>query len=86
MFLTIAEATTLWHPQIFSAITFKSRCLSELLHTAAFDRSRVTANGTEMFELPDLVNLSFGSHAAYSSENMPLTQQVIAWCLVGFRR
>ena len=66
VFLTIAVATTLWHTQLFSAITFESRCFPELLHTAAFDRSRVTANGTEMFELADLVNLSFGSHAAYS--------------------
>ena len=35
------------------------------VYADAFDRSRVTANGTEMFKLADLVNLSFGSHTAY---------------------
>ena len=58
VFMTVGDADTLWYLQFFSPATFESQLLTKTLPWF----TRVTPNGTVMFELASLVIQHFVSH------------------------
>eukprot|EP00928_Gymnodinium_smaydae_P043672 TRINITY_DN29218_c0_g4_i1.p1 TRINITY_DN29218_c0_g4~~TRINITY_DN29218_c0_g4_i1.p1 ORF type:complete len:709 (-),score=128.10 TRINITY_DN29218_c0_g4_i1:129-2255(-) len=87
VFLTVGDADTLWHPQYFSALTDSVFSMPEhkrawtiwqppILLMRNFHNvpamTRVTANGTLIFELSSLANQSVFPALAYSAYTMTL--------------